>query len=332
MNYVFGVDAGGTKTICAIGDTSGRLLAVGEGGPANYKLVGSEAAQGSIRRAIADAEERARLQGIQFSHGFYAVAGLDVNGDREIIGQFLEKINPAREYGMDNDAIASLELGSSSGVGVVLICGTGSNCVAVNGEGQRLQVGGLGREFGDFCGGREIALQAMAAAVRGYDGRGRETVLYDRIRRYLGVETLADFAPILHHSRRSYPIANLVPLVFEAAAEGDEVAIDILKFNGQELALLAEVAIGRLFPNSDSVEVVLTGGVFKSDAQGILLSALKERLSAKYAQVQYIMPQGDPVMGSLIRALRMAGVEVTPELKENLIAQYEKHPGAGQGV
>ena len=47
MNYVFGVDAGGTKTICAIGDTSGRLLAVGEGGPANYKLVGSEAAQGA---------------------------------------------------------------------------------------------------------------------------------------------------------------------------------------------------------------------------------------------------------------------------------------------
>ena len=40
----FRVDAGGTKTICAIGDTSGRLLAVGEGGPANYKLVGSEAA------------------------------------------------------------------------------------------------------------------------------------------------------------------------------------------------------------------------------------------------------------------------------------------------
>ena len=217
MGYVFGIDAGGSSTICAVADTEGKLVSFGQSGAANYKLVGVDASQKHIQEAIQIAQVRAGIGRADLAYGFYAVSGLDTDEDYNIIDRFIREITPTERYGLDNDAIASLILGSSRGCGVVIICGTGSNCIAVNEEGRRLQVGGLGREFGDFAGGREIALQAMAAAQRGFDGRGPATLLYDRIINYLGVESLADFSPILHYSARAYPIANLVPLVFSAA-------------------------------------------------------------------------------------------------------------------
>ena len=284
MHYTLGIDVGGTKTACAIGNSSGNLVSVSVAGPANYKLVGVERARSNMLHAISQALAQGNIDPGAIDYAYYAISGLDVEEDRDVIDSFVREINPARSYALDNDALASLSLGSSTGYGVILICGTGSNCVAVNEQGERLQVGGLGREFGDFCGGREIAFQAMAAAVRGFDGRGPKTVLYDSIANYLGVSNLAEFTPILHHSRRSYPIANLVPLVFEAAEQGDEVALDILRYNGEELALSAEVAIKKLFRHSSQIEVVLTGGIIKNDVNQILVTALKEKLN-KYPQV-----------------------------------------------
>ena len=254
---------------------------------------------------------------------FYALSGLDVPEDRRIIDEFMQGVNPAKNYVLENDALASLALGSSTGYGVVLICGTGSNCVAINERGERLQVGGLGRPFGDFSGGREIAFQAMAAAARGHDGRGPKTKLHDKIKESLGFSNLAEFSPILHHSMRSYPIANLVPLVFEAATEGDQVAMEILRYNGEELALSAEVAIRRLFQSDESVEVILTGGVFKNDGEQILISALETKLKARCPKAKLRLPAGEPVVGALIQALRMAGHKVGCAERDRLVREYE---------
>lgn len=323
MGYCFGVDAGGSTTICAIADMQGKLVSIGQSKSANYKLVGTEVSQQHIWESIERAAIRGNVKAADLQYGFYAVSGLDTEDDRNIIDRFIRTISPTKNYALDNDAIASLILGTREGYGVVLICGTGSNCVAVNQASERLQVGGLGREFGDFCGGREIAIQAMAAAVRGHDGRGPRTILYESIIQYLGLQSLADFAPILHYSVRSYPIANLVPLVFEAAERGDQVAIDILRYNGEELALSAQVAIGKLFGRDEDVEVVLTGGVFRHDKDRIVIGALQDKLSAKFPNVKYRMPAGEPVIGAVIQALRQSGLTVSQEHKEELIQGME---------
>ena len=321
MAYYFGVDGGGSKTVCAIADSNGDLISIGQSGSANYKLVGTEAAQRNILESVQQAQHRANIRMNELECGFFAVSGLDGNEDRNIIDRFIKEVSPTDNYGLDNDSIASLTLGTSDGHGVVLICGTGSNCVAVNKQSNRLQVGGLGREFGDFCGGREIAIQAMGAAVRGWDGRGPATTLYESITKYLGIENLADFTPILHSSGRSYPIANLVPLVFDAAEQGDQVALDILRYNGEELALSAKVAIEKLFQDEEEIEVVLTGGVFRRDVNRILIDALQNKLMSECPWVKFRIPSGEPVIGAVIEAMRRDGVVVTAEHKERLVRQ-----------
>lgn len=327
MGYVFGIDAGGSNTLCAIADMQGNVLSIGQSGSANYKLVGVDVSRENIREAIQNAQMRAGIPFSDLEYGFYAVSGLDTEEDRNIIDRFIREISPTEDYELDNDSIASLILGTSEGYGVVLICGTGSNCVAVNRTSQRLQVGGLGREFGDFSGGREIALQAMAAAQRGFDGRGPSTILYDSITRYLAVETLADFTPILHRAARSYPIANLVPLVFDAAAQGDQVAISILQANGEELALSAQVAIEKLFSQDERVEVVLTGGVFRHDKGRIVIDALQRKLLGKFPNVEFFIPRSEPVIGSVIQALRNRQLPVSAETKARLVQQMGEFTG-----
>lgn len=330
MKYFLGVDAGGSKTSCLICDQEARPRGLGIGGPANYKLVGEKRACQSINEAIERALHRAGIQREEIAAAFYAVSGYDLESDIEVIEEFISRVNPASQMEIDNDALASLHLGSSDGIGVALICGTGSNCIGINHNKERLQIGGLGREFGDYAGGREIAIQGMAAAVRAYDGRGTPSILHDYFIEELGLQKLIDFEPVLHNEKRGYPLARLAPLVFKAAEAGDQVAADIIRFNGKELALSANVAISRLFEKDDKVEVILTGGIFKSKSE-LLLESINSGIKEKHPGALIKMLEGDPVIGAAIKALRGTGIVVNEKLKERIIGGYLELAKSGGG-
>ncbi len=319
MDYVLGVDAGNSRTLCALAAVDGRLASIGYGGAANYKLVGTSEAQRSIAAAMDDAKHRAAVADSNIAAAFYAVSGLDTEEDRNIIRRFLETINPGCIFALDNDSIASLVLGTAAEAGVVVIFAAGSNCVAFNG-GRRLQVGGLGREFGDFSSGREIAIQGLAAAMRGYDGRAEPTMLYDMISDYLGMERLAEFSTVLHHSGRAYPIANLAPLVFRAAERGDAPARLVLAFNGKELGLAMAAAVNRAFASQDEVDVIITGGLLGEDTQGILMDSLRKTVLHHCGdRIHYVFPEGEPVLGAIMKALTLHGTAVDDTIRRRLV-------------
>ena len=52
MDYILGVDGGGTKTVVQIADCSGKLLAENESSPGSYKSVGAENAKANINNAV----------------------------------------------------------------------------------------------------------------------------------------------------------------------------------------------------------------------------------------------------------------------------------------
>ena len=52
MEYVLGVDGGGTKTLVLLGDQDGNVLARGLSGPSNYNAVGFDAACLALESAI----------------------------------------------------------------------------------------------------------------------------------------------------------------------------------------------------------------------------------------------------------------------------------------
>jgi BadF/BadG/BcrA/BcrD ATPase family len=52
MNYVIGIDGGGTKTLVLLADMYGHVIARGVGGPSNYNAVGFQVACNSLETAI----------------------------------------------------------------------------------------------------------------------------------------------------------------------------------------------------------------------------------------------------------------------------------------
>src|SRR6266516_291937 len=52
MDYILGVDGGGTKTLALLGDLDGHVLARGVSGSSNYNAVGFDAACSALESAI----------------------------------------------------------------------------------------------------------------------------------------------------------------------------------------------------------------------------------------------------------------------------------------
>ncbi len=320
MGYVLGVDAGGTKTAAVVSDLAGRALGVGKSGPANFQAVGVDAARAEVRKSVEIAIGEAHVPEDEIDFAFYGIAGADRPADFAAIEAFLREVNPARRFRLENDATIALRAATTDGVGVVAVCGTGTNVIGFNARGERTQIGGLGYMFGDGAGASHIGAMAIRMAARGRDGRGRPTVLYDMLCASLGLDALEDLVERFYPGFGGPPVdvARLAPLVFDAARSGDDVAREILRDAGRELACAILAALRRLFPADARVKIVLSGGVFANADDPVMVDTLKSHVLAGYTSCEFVLLKAPPVLGAVLCALDIVGVEVEPDVRRTL--------------
>lgn len=326
MKCVLGVDAGGTKTLALVSALDGRVVGGGKAGPGNFQAVGVDLAKGQVKRAIDLAIESAGVTPADLEAAFYGMAGADRPADFAIIEKFLTEVNPAPRVGLENDATIALRAATGDGVGVVAVCGTGTNVIGFNREGKRVQVGGLGYMFGDGAGANHIGMLAVRMATRGHDGRGKPTVLYDMLCRKLHLENLDDLVERFYPGSESrVHVAFLAPVVFEAAQRGDEAACDILREVGEELATAILAALRKLFSPGDSVKIVLSGGVFANADDPVMTDTLESHVLREFPGADFILLKDPPVLGAVLSALDLAGVEAASGVREALWSTWKAY-------
>lgn len=339
-DVILAVDGGGTKTLAAVCDTDGTVLGAGIAGCGNFQAGGVEAARAELAEAIGQATAmwqaasdrggESRVPGTKTpAYAFYGMAGADRPRDFDIVRGVIEPVNPAPAYGLENDAVIALWAGAPDGVGVGVICGTGTNVVALGPGGKRLQVGGLGP--GDRAGAAYLGRQAVDAAFRAVDGRGKQTVLVDMLKRELHLDAIEDLMDLLYQGEVSHlTYSTLAPLVFEAADRGDIVAFELLAAMGKELAIGAGVAIHRLFGPDDPVRVVLAGGVFRG-GNPALVASLRAELARLQPAAEIVLLEDEPLFGAIYAAWKNIGVTATPERVARLRASWaELAPRVGR--
>ncbi|HWI65006.1 MAG TPA: BadF/BadG/BcrA/BcrD ATPase family protein, partial [Symbiobacteriaceae bacterium] len=228
MRYFLGVDGGNSKTYALLGDETGRLVALGKGGPSNHQgRYGLSGALAAIAEAVDGALASAPAATI--AHASFCLAGADYPSDYALLSSAIAERWPGLRHSVHNDSFAGLRAGTSRSWGVVSVCGTGTNQAGIGKDGRELQVGGMGYLWGDFGGGGDLGREAVRAAFLADELRGPATSLLPVVLEHFGYATTAELSYAIY--TRQWDGGNvhrLAPKVFAEARKGDQVAQEIL--------------------------------------------------------------------------------------------------------
>jgi N-acetylglucosamine kinase-like BadF-type ATPase len=310
MSTVLAVDGGNSKTDLALVDIDGTVLAAVRGpgsSPHHVGVAGSVERIGALYdQALAASQRQDRPEG-----GVFMLAGVDLNGEEEQLHAALSAQPWVGRTLVRNDTFAVLRSGTDARAGVAVVCGAGINCVGVAPDGRTARFPALGSITGDWGGGYDLGLGALGAAVRGDDGRGEPTVLSRIVPEYFGLSSAEEVAIALHSRHLSgWRLADLSPLVVDAARDGDPAARALIDRLADEVVAFAVAALTRLEMLTKQVDVVLGGGLLRAGS-----AQLDKRIDACIAaaapQARIVRTTQPPVVGAAVLALDEAGASGT---------------------
>jgi glucosamine kinase len=302
VTYYLGIDGGGTKTTCAVGDES-RLLAIATAGPSNIVRVGEVQARQSLQQSVRQACAAAGITPAQVSRTCVGGSGAARSELAESVRRSLAEIlsTPIDVVG---DMQIALEAAFESGPGVIVIAGTGSIAYGRDRQGTTVRAGGWGFAIGDEGSAHWIGRVAVSAVLRAGDltDENSEDRTHSSLAAALfkawGVRSLVDLA----RSANSIPPPDFAALFPAVAASSDDLATQVLTNAGRELARVAAVVIRRLFAKDKTapVPVAMTGGVFRHAP--LVREVFYNELRTLDARAEVNLQVVEPVEG----ALRMA--------------------------
>jgi len=302
--YYLGIDGGGTKTACAVGDEN-RVLATSTAGPSNIVRVGEMQARESLHRVVRQACAAASIRPDQVSGTCAGGSGAARPELAAIVHTILAELlsSPIKVVG---DMEIALEAAFEDGPGVMVIAGTGSIAYGRDDNGRTARAGGWGFEIGDEGSAHWIGRTAVSAVLRASD---RETqgaavsALGQGLCEAWGVSTLLDLA----RAANSVPSPDFAALFRTVVACDDDLAHEVLGAAGRELAEIAAVVIRRVFVEDGEglVRVAMTGSVFRHAL--LVRDAFYNALKGLAPHAQVMLQVVEPVEGALRMARKIAG-------------------------
>ncbi|MCX7626273.1 MAG: hypothetical protein N2Z21_08695 [Candidatus Sumerlaeaceae bacterium] len=300
--YVIGIDGGGTKTLGAIADEEGKIIAQYEVGSTNHHSNPLEVVKANLGELITTLLAKAGVQATDVACVCSGMAGVDRPDDKALVKSMMAEFLPNALAIPVNDGLIALVGGTMRAVGIIVISGTGSIAVGVNKQGIQGRAGGWGHILGDEGSGYMIGLRGLRAVCRAYDGRTGPTLLQDLVMKHFGFdrpEQILGWTKQVQGSKTE--IGALSRLVHEAHSRGDATATQILREEAEELALAAAAVARKLFADDNDYEVVVGGGNLRKSRP--FFEMFQQAVAKRLPGIPVIMPRREPVEGAVIYAL-----------------------------
>jgi N-acetylglucosamine kinase-like BadF-type ATPase len=313
---ILAVDGGNSKAELALVGADGSLIGAVHGPSISHQAVGLEPGMANLDRLAERAAGGSQDRPLA-NLGVYGLAGADYPEDVRLLQRAIEGRGLTRTTVVLNDTFAALRAGTHRPWGIVLICGHGINGAGVAPDGRSIRFDAVGTYSGDWGGGHELGSEALAAAVRGRDGRGPRTSFERSVPAFFGVRTPAALTKAFYMERfDEHELSDLAPLVFAEAQAGDAVARSIIDRLADELTAMARSLIRRLRLTRLDPEVVLAGGVFKADDPAFY-DRLRAGIEAVAPRASIVRLTAPPVLGAALVGLdRLAPSGATPPAVE----------------
>lgn len=315
LQYILGIDGGGTSTIAVIASTSGEIVAYSKSGPSNPNTTERHFLLDTFEQIFLGLKTQTDSQvWSNIIHVFAGISGAEHQRMKQIIYDVLaETYDGQAKVTVDNDAITALYASTGGKYGIVQISGTGSITFGVNSNNQRSRVGGWGHLINENSSGYYIGKSALAAAFDAFDSVGGQTLLVDKFIRHFRVEKLPDIVDAIYHATNpKQQIADLAKIVFEVAEEGDSISASILRRTGQNIGESVVVLANKLLSTAErnaGVEVILVGSIFKQ-IEPLMRGLIDVQTKVSYP-ISFKRADCEPVIGAIICGMKQENKEIS---------------------
>ncbi|WP_310618916.1 BadF/BadG/BcrA/BcrD ATPase family protein [Flexibacterium corallicola] len=283
MEFLLGIDGGGTSCRALLSSLGGQEIARGQAGSANVNTDQTGTCH-SIQQAIKNAFDTSGwpydLSCIKSA--CIGLAGVNVLGEQEKAG-FLDRLG-IDAVRLTTDTHIALEGAHEGRDGIIAILGTGSALLKREGD-VFTSLGGWGFQLGDQAGGAFMGREALRRTLLAHDGILEESSFTRSLLAHFSFkpENIVEFSG----AAKPQDYAAFMPLLLEHWTQNDPVATLIL----EESAAYIKDAFKRLNENR-SLPIALLGGI-SSPFYGILEKALSPCLQR---------PKGDALQGAVLLA------------------------------
>lgn len=250
QEIILGVEGGGSKTEWVLlrqdGDAT-ELLDQGKLPAANFRLITAD----HLRQLLGQLPSNMKRAGV-------FLAGCGTEADRIRLRSICESVWPGVQTAVGGDRESGFAAAFGSENGITVISGSGSAATGHK-DGKIENAGGNGHLLGDVGGGYSIGLKGLRSVFRRYDLEHRTTQPAEEILRSLMLNRMEELIAWAQNADKM-AIAGLAPVMFAAAANGDQKMQTIIEAGAVSLAQYTQSVAGWL--DLESPAVKLQGGVF----------------------------------------------------------------------
>ncbi len=239
--FVLGIEGGGTKTTWSLLDALGTEVASGTCGPGNVSLLDDTGVRSLFTEIRSHCPEPVQAVGAGMAGAMNLVQFSRVE---RILGDVFPE---AQTICGREDSHSGFYAAHPEGTGILLIAGTGSNCLgAVGGEGW-CKAGGWGHLAGDTGSGWDVSVRGARSAFAHYDRAGTVSRLGRELLTATCCDTMDHLAMHLTAiAGDKTAVAALAPAVFRAAASRCSLARACVSAAAESLAGLVCTVAKRL--------------------------------------------------------------------------------------
>jgi N-acetylglucosamine kinase-like BadF-type ATPase len=300
MSFFLALDAGGTKTDYMLADETRELARVRTGSIKRMRVDAATASQ-NLDSALTQLSAQTGISMASITRTCIGTAGESV----PLVRDWLQAAFNARVGGgllILGDVEIALEAAFPGRAGVLAMAGTGSNVLGRTNEGLLITAGGWGPALADQGSGHRIGLESLRAMFLARDEE-RHTLLLSATMDFWklsSLEGLVEYA----NSLPAPDFSQLTAVVLRCAQLGDEIALTVLRQQGEELAYLVRLVIRRLRLAANEPEwtppIAFTGSILENVAplRDALMAAVRRRFPLAQAPDKVV----DPIEGALWRA------------------------------
>lgn len=307
MEYVLGIDSGGTNYRIMASDLEGNTLGYHVGAPANLHYLSEEELLFRVNESIDQCLGQFAGKRSDAKYLVCGSTGIDSAEDQERLEHCYKKLPeitcPLR---LMNDAqLAHYTV--TDGEGILIISGTGSIAFGVNKSGETARAGGWPLSIlGDEGSGIWVTKKALRHLGRWFDGAIEAGPMIEYLVTGHEIDTRDKLIQVsMEGAKNPACFPPLGGMVNSAAKAGDYWACKILEDAGKELCCIIEDIVSALKleqTEPDFVIGVWGSNIIKSE---FVLNSFSEGIKVRYPKARIVLPQREAIDGAVDMALKL---------------------------